>query len=285
MPQVNSVFVNRFSASADVGGPIGFSVADKNYAFGLFNVTRLGADWNREELYKVAPTLTEEIILADAFGFRLYDDGTAKFDIGFTLKGFVRAGYNHPPLYLQEVKYIFQNMVERTFETQVGGGVDIGLRWTLANSLSFAAVFYDPYSPVWVVRYRRVERMLDRKMTASGVIPITPRATVGVSWRINSYFLSRFFSRITLSCDYTGLLDNPFDLPRDPVLNVCAGIEVCMHEVFTIRAGFRDMLPSAGLGIDFTFMSIDATIYGSELGHSPAQLSVWATAIDITFKL
>jgi hypothetical protein len=268
-----------------VGGPIGFCVADKNHTFGLFNVTRLGTDWNRNVLYKVAPTLTEEIILASAFGFRLHDGGTAKFDIGFTLKGIVRAGYNHPPLYLQEVKYMLQNMIERTFETQVGGGVDIGLRWTLADSLSFAAVFYDPYSPVWVVRYRRVERVLARKMTANGVILITPRATVGVSWRINSYFLSRFFSRITLSCDYTGLLDNPLDLPRDPLLNLGAGIEVCMHEVFNIRAGFRDMLPSAGLGIDFTFMNIDASVYGRELGQKPAQFPVWAAAIDITFKL
>jgi hypothetical protein len=58
-----------------------------------------------------------------------------------------------------------------------------------------------------------------------------------------------------------------------------------MHEVFTIRAGLREMMPSAGLGLDFTFMNIDVSAYGSELGNSPGQFPAWAAAIDLTFKL
>jgi hypothetical protein len=284
MPEIDSFFVRHFDAGADVGGPIALGMTGKNFGLGLFNVTRLGLSWDRNEIYKVSPTLTEEIILAGAFGFRLYNGDNKKFDIGLTGKAFARGGYNDTPLYLQEVKYVLQDLFERAFETQIGGGVDIGFRWTFYDSLSFAAVFYDPYSPVWVARYSKVEKVADREMTGNGVVLVTPRASAGVSWRVKSYFLSRFFSRITLSCDYTGLLDNPFNPPRDPLLNISAGLEIVMHEVFFVRAGFRDMLPSAGVGLDFTFMSIDVSAYGSELGTSPGELPVWAAAIDISFK-
>jgi hypothetical protein len=284
MPEIGNVFVRQFDAGADVGGPIALGMTGKNFGLGMFNVTRLGLSWDRNEIYKLSPTLTEEIILAGSFGFRLYDGDNKKFDIGLTGKVFARAGYNNAPLYLQEIKYILQDLAERTFETQIGGGIDIGFRWTLYDSLSFAAVFYDPYSPVWVVRYSKAKKVLDREMTGSAVASVAPRATAGISWRINSRFLSRFFSRITLSCDYTGLLDNPFNPSRDPLLNIGAGLEICIHEVFSIRAGLRDMMPSAGIGLDFTFMSIDVAAYGNELGTSPGQLSVWAAAIDISFK-
>ncbi|MDR1256687.1 MAG: hypothetical protein LBJ86_02960 [Spirochaetaceae bacterium] len=284
MPEIDNIFVKHFDAGVDVGGPIALGMTGKNFGLGLFNVTRLGMLWNRNEIYKLSPTLTEEIALAGAFGLRLYNGSRAKFDIGLTGKMFVRAGYRDTPLYLHEIRYILQDLFERTFETQIGGGVDIGLRWTLYDSLSFAAVFYDPYSPAWVVQYSKMDKVADREMTGSTMALVAPRATAGVSWKINSRFLSRFFSRITLSCDYTGLLDNPFNPSRDPLLNIGAGLEICMHEVFFIRAGLRDMMPSAGIGLDFTFMSIDVSAYGSELGTSPGQLPVWAGAIDISFK-
>jgi hypothetical protein len=283
-PVVDSVFLGRFNGYVDVGGPIALGMTGKNFGLGLFNVTRLGLAWDRNYIYKISPTLTEEIILAGAFGFCLYDGDNKKLDIGLTGKVFARGGYNDTPLYLHEVKYILQDMAERPIETHIGGGVDIGLRWTLYDSLSFAAVFYDPYSPVWVVRYSKADKIADREMTGSGVALVAPRATAGVSWRVNSRFLNRFFSRITLSCDYTGLLEDPFNPSRDPLLDIGAGLEICMHEVFSIRAGFRDMLPSAGVGLDFTFMNIDAAVYGVELGASPGQLPVWSAAIDISFK-
>jgi hypothetical protein len=278
------LFVSHLEAEANIGGPLGLGMIGNNFGFGLFNVTRLGLDWDKNDLFMLSPKLTEEIILAGSYGLRLYEGEVSVLDMGFTVKGFFRAGFNYPPVYLQEIKYILQNLMERAFETQLGAGVDIGFRWTLADSLSFAVVFYDPYSPVWVVQYSKADNILNQETIGNGVVPVTARARMGVSWRIKSLFLDRFFSGVTLSCDYTGMLDNLFETSRDPLLNIGAGLEICMHEVFSIRGGFRDMLPAGGLRLDFTFMNVEISVYGREFGNKPGQFTAWASAIDFTFK-
>jgi hypothetical protein len=283
LPDPASIFSNRFHTGMNIGGPIGLGVVNKNYGLGLFNITRVSVDWTRDDYAFISPILTEEIILAGGYGLRLYDGPRARFDLGLTGKIFARMGYNSPPVSLMGIKYILQNLAEQTFEAQIGGGIDAGFRWTLANSLSFAAVIYDPYSPVWVTRYSRAEKVKDNEITASGVIPVIPRVSFGVSWSVNPEYLNHIFSGITLSCDYADLWDYLFETSRDPLLNIGAGIEITMHEVFSIRGGWREMQPAFGIGVDFTYMNIDISFYGRELGDKPNQYSTWAGAIDISF--
>jgi hypothetical protein len=204
--------------------------------------------------------------------------------MGLTAKLFVRIGYNSPPLYIQQLRYLIQDMIEGPFETQLGAGADIGLRWSLTDSLSFAAVIYDPFSPVWVTQYSRVEKIADQEMIAQGVVPVTPRASVGISWKMASPFWHRYFSDITFSLDYFGLLDNLSENPRSPLLNFSAGLEVRMLEVFTLRAGFRDMQPSVGAGLNYSFMNVDVAFYGKELDLEPYRNVTWALTLDFSFR-
>lgn len=284
LPEFAALLVDRFEASLDLGGPVAFGMIGNNYGWGVFNVSKLGIVWDRNQIYMVSPNITEELTLAGAYGLRLYDGPNAQFDVGATAKIFLRIGYISPPIYLQQVKYILQDLIEMPFETELGLGIDIGFRWTLSESLSFAAVIYDPFSPVWVTQYSNAEKITKQEMIASGIVPVTTRASVGVSWKIASPFWHRYFSDITFSFDYLGLLTNMSEMPRSPLLDISVGCEIRMLEVFSLRGGFKDMMPGGGLGINFTFMNIDLAFYGKELGSRPKQYETWAASINISFR-
>jgi hypothetical protein len=284
LPQFTALLVDHFEADLDIGGPLALGAVGDGYGWGLFNASKFGLIWDRSQIFMVSPTLTEEFTLAGAYGLRLYDGLDARFDLGITAKVFLRAGYLSPPIYLPQVKYILQDLMEMPFETQLGVGADIGFRWTFLDSLSFAAVIYDPFSPVWVDHYAKLEKLSEREIIASGRIAVTPRASIGVSWKMFSPFWHRYFSDITLSVDYIGLMESLSENPRDPLLNISAGCEIRMLEVFCVRAGFADMQPAGGIGINFTFMNVDLSFYGKELGLKPNQYVTWAAAINISFR-
>jgi hypothetical protein len=296
LPEFASLLVDNFEADLDIGGPLALGAVgsddryDYGYGYGygwgwgLFNVSKFGLSWNREQMLMVSATLTEEFTLAGAYGLRLYDGLDAKFDLGITAKVFLRAGYHSSPLFIQQVKYILQDLLEMPFETQLGAGFDTGFRWTLFDSLSFAAVLYDPFSPVWVNQYSEMGKVSSQETIASGRRSVTPRASAGVSWKMLSPFWHRYFSDITLSVDYIGLLEHLSENPRDPLLNIGAGCEIRMLEVFWLRAGFKDMQPGGGIGINFTFMTVDISFYGKELGTRPNQYATWSASVNISFR-
>ncbi|MDR1147077.1 MAG: hypothetical protein LBK66_00440 [Spirochaetaceae bacterium] len=283
-----SLLVDNFEADLDIGGPLALGAVGSDnrygYGWGLFNVSRFGLSWNREQMLMISATLTEEFTLAGAYGLRLYDGLDAKFDLGITAKTFLRAGYRSSPLFIQQIKYILQDLLEMPFETQLGAGFDIGFRWTLVDSLSFAAVLYDPFSPVWVNQYSEMGKISAQETIASGRMSVRPRASAGVSWKMLSPFWHRYFNDITLSVDYLGLLENLSENPRDPLLNISAGCEIRMLKVFWLRAGFKDMQPAGGIGINFTFMNVDVSVYRKELGTRPNQYVTWAASVNISFR-
>jgi hypothetical protein len=284
LAEMRDALTDHFEATLDVGGPVAFGGVGPNYGWGLFNVSRLEAVWDRQTIYMLTPSLSEEFMFAGAYGFGLYRGDTARLDLGLTGKIFLRMGWISEATYLQEIKYLINNLAEMPFEVQLGAGFDIGLRWTLFESLSFGLVFYDPFAPVQVTKYSRASKVDDQEMIAQGTVPVTPRASAGISWRVVSQFWHYYFSDITFSVDYVGLLENIAEKPRDPILNISAGVEIRMLEVFSIRGGFFGMQPAGGLGINFTFMNIDLALYAEELGVHPYSYPTTAMTINISFR-
>jgi hypothetical protein len=284
LPEFANLLVKRFEANLDIGGPFAFGRVGKRWGFGVFNVSRLGFIWDRNEIYSIDLSLTEELILAGGYGFRLLDGSNATLDLGLTAKGFLRVGYDSPPFFIQEVRYILEHFAEWPFQTQLGGGVDLGLRWTVADTFSFGAVYYDPFSPVWVVQYSQAEKMREQEITASGIVPITSRAALGVAYRMRSPFWHRYISDLYLCADFQGLLASFGDRQRSPLLDIGLGMEIRFHEVLSFRFGFMDMLPGGAVSLDFTFMIVYLAFYGKELGTEPAEYVTYAANINLQFR-
>ena len=110
------------------------------------------------------------------------------------------------------------------------------------------------------------------------------RLDLGFLYRIHSSFLDRYISNWVILADYHDFLDLMSLIPRNPVLNVGIGMELTVLEVLNLRIGIADALPAAGIGIDLSFMQLDCSIYGKELGLDPGIQSTYGLDISLLFR-
>ncbi|MFO7849387.1 MAG: hypothetical protein R6V67_05460, partial [Spirochaetia bacterium] len=85
--------------------------------------------------------------------------------------------------------------------------------------------------------------------------------------------------------DYSDILD--FWLyPRqaiNPVLHVGIGTEITMLQILDIRLGFAQGLPTAGLGHDLHFFTLNAAIFGTERSTEPGMSPVYNMQLGFQF--
>lgn len=266
----------------DLGGPFAISYIGENWGFGFFNVTRLHVIWQPNIVWKMQVALREELFALYSYAVRFVDSGLFTADAGITFKAFYRASYL-PKMFLHEIKYIFESISNDTFESQLGVGVDIGLRFTLGGSLYAGIVFHDPYSPAYVAEYAKIEKYYKQQMLAGAFMTLPRRLSVGISWEITPKSIAHII-KLVIMADVNQLIPAFNVKQRDKYLEIALGAEIRLLEVLYFRAGFKELLPGAGLGVDFTVFKFDAAIYQKELGENPGDYSTWAANVSILYS-
>jgi hypothetical protein len=89
---------------------------------------------------------------------------------------------------------------------------------------------------------------------------------------------------MTVMADYRDILDFTSLISRNPILNIGAGLELTVLNVLSFRVGITDALPSFGLGLDLTFMTLDFAIRGKELGLDPGIQPVYGLDLGLLFR-
>jgi hypothetical protein len=283
MNTILKLIKERVEANAVLGGPFSFGMINKGFGWRVFNVSRANFYWDRNDLFLLNPTFSEEVALNFGYGRRLVDTGRATFDAGLLLKGFYRFAYTPENVFIQEVKHIFTEMKYQPFETQIGGGFDMGVRWTWEDSFSAALTYKDIYSPAYVTRYRTLEKFNQQQMYEESIKTVDSRLGIGIVWRLPSPEMHRYNTDLIFAADYNGLLDlRP--QKRDQRLYFSAGLELRFLEVISLRAGFAECLPAGGVGIDFSLFHLDVSYGGKELSDKPRGRSTWFLAVSILFQ-
>jgi len=177
-------------------------------------------------------------------------------------------------------------MWERPFTTILGLGFDLGLKYTFAKTFSAALVCFDAYTPVMVTTYASMEgfKNKDAPMEPGHYATVKPRLDLGFKYRLRSTFLDKYISNINILFDYHDFLDLGSVLPRNPMLNIGLGAEIVVLEKLSLRIGIADSLPAAGFGLDLSFMQLDCSIHGKELGLDPGIFSVYAVDFALHFR-
>jgi hypothetical protein len=215
------------------------------------------------------------------FGFRLINDGDVIADIGFVAKAFFRAGYL-PKMFLTAIKNFWEDMSRDVFESQLGMGADIGTRFTFYDIFSVGLTLHDPFSPAYVAEYRNVDQFYKQNMVDSGMVTVTPRLALGLALHLKGSGI--VVSDFVITADYNQLLPFLEVVPRSPLLEFALGIEIQFMEVLSLRAGFNELLPCGGIGIDLTVIKFDASIMMRELGQDPGDFSTWAANLSILYR-
>jgi hypothetical protein len=65
---------------------------------------------------------------------------------------------------------------------------------------------------------------------------------------------------------------------------VSLGAELVLLNVLSLRLGISDALPAAGFGLNLSFMRLDCSIHGKELGLDPGIQPVYALDIGLLFR-
>jgi hypothetical protein len=272
-----------FAAGFEVGGPLALGWVGRGLGLGIFDRLRSTAAISGT---KIRPLIAGEILLVGGYSFRFIEKESHLLDAGFLGKGFFRGDLNlEAPIF--DIGSLLDDPTERPFGTYLGLGVDLGLRYTFRENLAAAIVCYDAYSPALVTPYDSISAFTGRdgpSGSEASYATVKRRLDLGMKYRIRSEFIDRYISRMTVMADYRDILDFASLIPRNPILNIGIGLELTVLNALSFRMGITDALPSFGLGLDLTFMTLDFAIHGKELGLDPGMQSVYGLDLSLLFR-
>ena len=271
-----------FAAGFDIGGPLSLGWVGRGLGLGIFNRIKTSAAVSGS---KLRPLVTGELLFVGGYSFRVLNKGSHLLDAGFLGKGFFR-GVMNLEADIFDAGSMMDDPFNRPFGTQLGLGLDLGARYRFRENLAAALVCYDVYSPVLVTTYASISDFGDKAnpSTASSYATVKRRLDLGVSYKIRSNFIDRYFTQFTVMADYHDFLDLFSLIPRNPILNIGLGVELKVLNVLSFRAGLIDALPAVGFGLDLSFMKMDFALHGKELGLDPGVQSVYAMDIGLLFR-
>jgi hypothetical protein len=271
-----------FAAGVDLGGPVALGWVGRGIGLGVFSRTKIDATVTGTRL---RPRAAEEIFLLGGYSFRFLSRNDHDLDAGILGKGFFR-GRLDLSASLFNAMDILTDPLNHQFDTQLGLGFDLGLRYTLSETFSAALVWYDAFSPALVTPYASADAFGNREAPVSPgtYAAVKPRLDLGFMYRINSPLLERYISNFVILADYRDFTDLAALVPRNPVLNIGLGAELVLLRVLSLRVGITDALPAAGFGLDLGVLRFNCAIHGKELGIDPGMQSVYALDLGLQFR-
>lgn len=281
----------RLYVQADLLGPLSFAYAGRGLGFGLFNRTL--ATINAASLMSVAYEVSEDIMLAGGYAYRLNIGDRQSLDLGIMPKGFIRASLGQrasltdvmdlvgPPVNTAAV-------LDSSFVMTSGVGFDVGVQWSYDEVFSIGIVGRDAYSPAMTTTYTSYSAFaaspVDSKVGDSvpGIVPAD--LSFGIAYNPDFEVLNQLGVDLLVLLDYVDILDLFNTIPRHPILNIGLGVEVTLLDILSIRAGIKDALPTAGFGIDLSAFTFSLAMYGEELSLEPGGRPVYNLLAALDFK-
>ena len=274
-----------------VGGPFYFGYAGGGMGFGIFNDTQITLESQGASSIEVRAG--ERFVLRGGYGINipLPETWNSEFVVGLGLKGFVR-GDAVISTSILTLPSLFDSIGLSTltgapFELITGIGVDVGLRYEWRNLLAAAITVDNAYAPTAVSSYTTLQAFLDSTETVASpdYTALPQEISVGFAFTPSLGPVDRYVQDLMILLDYEDILDfwlNP-NGGENIVLKFGAGLEFKLLEVLSIRAGFNEGLFAAGLGVDLTFVQLNAAMYGTELSSEPGLRPAYNLVLGLEF--
>lgn len=275
----------RLYVNAQALGPFSFAYSGKGLGFGIYN--RTGVLLNASSLLAVRYAVSEEILLAGGYAYRLRLGDLQTLDMGLMPKGFIRATVGKTAS-LTDIMALTANpgaLLDSPLTMTSGLGFDAGLLWTYDDMVSLGLVMRDAYSPAMTTSYTSYTAFMDNPSSGTTVGGlVSADLAFGVAYMPRFDFLSFLGADVTVLLDYVDILDLFSAVPRNPILNVRLGAELRLLDILCLRAGIKDALPAAGFGIDLQAFTFSLAMHGQELGLEPGARPVFNLVAGFEFR-
>ena len=264
------------------GGPLALGIVRKNWGIGAFNVTRMHLRWTADDKQLAHVVTTEEFLLTGGYGLTLFNKGIVSADIGLSLKMFYRVGFLQA-IWYPDLKYFLEKINNATIETQLGGGVDAGVRLGL-GPVSLGLVMRDAYSAAYKSNYMNMDDFNAGAELFGEMLSIMPRLAFGVLLSPEPPFWKHILSDFRITLDFQQILFFLEQNYRSPLLELGLGFEVTLNDKFSFRMGLYEMLPTAGFGLRLGLFQFDITAGLREYGHDIWQYPTLTILTSILYR-
>ena len=267
----------------ELSGPLSFGWVGRGLGFGFFNRTDIGAS---AQGMTIGAEASEDLFLVGGYAFRFSPRNGHDIDLGFSAKGFLRGTIAAESSILTVTDLLDDDLLSaRPFSSTAGVGVDLGVRYEYAKTIAASVVCRDAYSPALVTTYASINDFTERSGSPESEYgQILPRLDIGLLYAPRFELIERYISGLLIAADYRDIMDLLTLIPRNPILNISLGVELTLLEVLSLRAGIADALPSAGFGLDLSFMQLDFAMRGIEFGLDPGFDPIFAMDLGLTFR-
>ena len=250
-------------------GPLALSLADRNFAVGLFNRTVFHADVQNTIMKKLL--IGEELLVTGGYGICLYDDDVNKVSLGFQMKGFFQTfSYALNKSKADMTLAVNSGLQDLNIVLASGIGLDAGFLYKYDNYFFLGITCKDAYTPVFLTPYNNFSDY--KKAITAGKTQyktLLPNLSAGIGSMPVFDDMWTAVSSWSFYIDYQNILEPIFNRNRSPLLNIAAGTEIVFHKVLSFRLGMYELYPHLGVGLDFTYFQIDFSAFLKELGNKP----------------
>lgn len=280
----------RLYTQVDLGGPLAFGYVGGGIGFALMN--RSWVEVNAPSLMNINLNLKEELYLTGGYAFRISIPNSMKMDFGVLPKGFIRGSFPIKTDILGATALTSKLpsilSTEKFFMTS-GIGLDLGIKFSYDKWVSVALVAHDAYTPTFTTQYTSFDGFVSNPVGSKigtsefGLVPC--KLDFGLSGTLPLFFMEGLLNSITLYADYLDIIDLFSVYPKNPILNASLGSEIILLDIFSLRAGIRDALPSVGFGLNLTYFTVDFAMFGRELGNEPGDRPLFSMLMNVEVKL
>jgi hypothetical protein len=277
-------------ATYSLWGPLSFSYAGKGRGFGVFSSSNVYMHvWGPSPDSRVAMEDNLVLIGARAFRIPLPERSHSTWDIGFSLVGFAtfRGVYDFDVRQLIEGTATVQDMLVASgdFKRVLGAGLEFGMLYSYKNLFSIGLSGKN----LALEQGRNFSSIQDFLTGGTSnawynVLPLDVSA--GILFRPLLGKLERIFSDLVITADYHNIFDFLIYPPgaTNPLLHIGAGLELKLLEIVSLRAGYYQCLPSAGLGLDLALFKLNFAYFGRELSAEPGGYTVGCYTVGVEFS-
>ena len=288
-PDVQAV-LNGLAAGASLSGPVSFGYVGGGLGVGIFSWT--------ETTFQSVGTLTLEAMLRETFlinggySFRIPLPASWKshIDAGLLLKAFLQSEVRTVKSVVDLVSLMSDPAVlllGQPFTVTAGVGMDAGIRFAVGQWFALGIAARDLYSPMSVNEYTSLQDFLGSGAPVQSQSAIPMDLSAGMLFSPGLGRLGRHVTDFRLAVDYRDILDfvlRPAEA-RNWILHLGVGLEATLLKILSVRIGFTEGLFAAGIGLDLSFMKLDAAMYGAELSSEPGLRPVYNVAIGLRSDL
>ena len=250
-------------------GPLALSLADRNFAVGIFNRSIVHADVQNTIMKKLL--MGEELLVTGGYGICLYDDDVNKVSLGFQMKGFFQTfSYALNKSKADMALAVNSGLKDLNIVLASGIGLDAGFLYKCDNYFFLGITCKDAYTPVFLTPYNNFSDY--KKAITAGKTQyktLLPNLSAGIGSMPVFDDVWTTVSSWSFYLDYQNILEPIFNKNRSPLLNLAFGTEIVFHKVLSFRLGMHELYPHLGVGLDFTYFQIDFSAFLKELGNKP----------------